>query len=137
MFYFFLLLLLLLGEVQSSFFLTVLFFYKYCFNLLFSYSCTTFFSITHIYAIPSHFHSQYPVLSMPVSPLFMFLCWPFPFFPLLSPLLPPLWLLPVCQSSSFFWEAIKNSWKIFQFQNLLPWHSLKKKLRIDKFSFFH
>ena len=57
------------------------------FYLFFSYSCHTFFPITHPHLIHPDSHSQSSPLSGPMSPLLIFLC-------LLLPLLSPIISLP-------------------------------------------
>ena len=55
------------------------------FYLFFSYSCHTFFPITHPHLIHPDSHSQSSPLSGPMSPLLIFLCL---LLPLLSPTMP-------------------------------------------------
>ena len=54
--------------------------------LLFSYSCPAFFPIALPYPVPSTpTVNPCPPLSMPMSSLFVFLCWPCPFLSLVTP----------------------------------------------------
>ena len=96
------------GDQRLLFFTFFFFFFTFFFNLnyffllLFKYSCLHFLPTT----LPHHLHlppSILPPFGFVYGSFIHVPWWPFPFFPLHTPLSPPLWLLSTCCLFQSLW----------------------------------